>query len=303
MKIDKLTIGAVIPVAQYSNLQPSIELSEVGVAEGTEFAMDYIKELFAKYAEKGPLTAKDIITATGIKKSFNESGVEVNFEPISHTYTYQGKKLQGATDYIKKFYKEFNATGVAESLKDKWDLPAETIKEIWEESGKLTSAFGTLVHNALEFYHNHKEDGERISEAKGEEENYILPKHPILRDIVQGFVNIDKRKGKIVSEVLITNIAQGFCGHADAIEIIDLDKKICRVGDFKININSEDTDKNLRVLPPFEKLESNKLSKYQLQMSIYANMLQASGWQVEGLDVWVYESEWKHYQFEVLKVI
>jgi hypothetical protein len=49
-------------------------------------------------------------------------------------------------------------------------------------------------------------------------------------------------------------------------------------------------------------LPPNKLSKYQLQLSVYARMLQLSGWEVEGLDAYVYEGEWKHYPMEIIKL-
>lgn len=302
MKIDTLKFGAVIPTQQYGNIQPEITLSEVDINEGTALGLNFINGLFARYSEKGGLTPREVLKATGTKKSFNED-VEVAFEPVAHTYFFGDKQLTGATEYIKRFYKPFDAETIAGVLEKNWGTPQQIIKDIWATNGEITSEFGSLVHKSLEFYHNYKAAGETIAKAKGESTNYILPKHPILKSIVEDFIKIDKRKGKIISEALITDIAKGICGHADAIEIIDEKKKICRVGDFKVNINSQEIDKSMKVLSPFQELPSTKLSKYQLQMSVYGNMLQASGWTVEGLDIYVYEDGWKHYTLPLLKVI
>ena len=95
----------------------------------------------------------------------------------------------------------------------------------------------------------------------------------------------------------------GVCGQADLIVVLDEKKKICRVQDYKININSEEISSNLKPLAPFDKLPANKITKYQLQLSVYANLLEKSGWKVEGLDVFVYEDKWKHFELSVLKVL
>lgn len=302
MKIESLEFGATIPTQQYGNIQPRIAMSDVELEEGTKLGLNFINGLFDRYSEKGGLIPRETVKATGLKKSFNED-VQIAFDPLGHTYFYGDKQLTGATEYIKRFYKPFDAETISGVLEDKWQVTQAEIKEIWDMNGGLTSEFGSLVHTALEFYHNHNVAGEKIAKAKGESTNYVLPKHPILKQIVQDFLKIDNRKGKIINEVLITNVSKGICGHADAIEIIDEKKKICRVGDYKVNINSQEIDNSQKVLAPFSSLPSNKLSKYQLQLSVYGNMLEASGWTVEGLDVYVYEDGWKHYPLPLLKVI
>ncbi len=134
-------------------------------------------------------------------------------------------------------------------------------------------------------------------------ENYCLPKHPVLKNIVEGFIALNKSEGLTYSEILVSNVNLGLSGQADLLLVLDEEKKICRVQDYKININSEELNSSEKPLAPFNDLPANKLTKYQLQMSIYANMLEASGWVVEGLDVFVFEDTWKHYPLSVLNVI
>lgn len=307
MKIDRVKIGAVIPVQRYGNLQPEIEISSQDSGEDLISAgMNVVKELFLKYSEVGGLEEKSFIPSVRmIKKSFNEPGVEIGFEPIAHLYTDdKDKKLINATDYIKKFYKPFDVDTISSVLESKWGIPAKVIKDLWDANGNTTSSLGNLIDETLCYYEKFKDYGEVISSKQGVESNYCLPKHPILRKIVEEFYTLVKDgNSKIETQVLLTDIKNGFCGTADRLKIIDLDKKICRVQDFKVNIEADKVDSKLKVLSPFNDLPANKISKYQLQLSFYANLLQASGWTVEGLDVFVYEDIWRHFELPVLQVI
>jgi len=237
-----------------------------------------------------------------LKKSFNEI-YTVGFEPIEHTYSFDDKPLTGVTNYVSDLYSKFDLALVAKSCSKHWDLDPQIIVDMWDSNKKISSQFGTAIHNAIEHYEIWREKGEYISGVRGVEENYALPKHPILKQIILDFIEVNPIKGEVVTEALITWIDGGMCGQADRIVILDKEKKICRVGDYKINIEAEKKDKNLKALAPYDTLPSNKLSKYQLQMSLYANMLQKSGWIVEGLDVYVLENGWKYYALPVLNVL
>lgn len=174
---------------------------------------------------------------------------------------------------------------------------------MWDSNGDLASSFGTVVHKALEHYDKFKALGGKIQIARGTDENYSLPKHPILKNIIEGFTKIDTVLGTVVPEALITNVELGLCGHADRILVIDNEKKICRVQDYKVNVGSEEVSSKHKALAPFDKLPANKITKYQIQMSFYANLLELSGWTVEGLDVFVFEDEWRLFSLPVLRVI
>lgn len=304
MKVDKITITAVIPTQQYGNLQPGLEISDVDAKEGMEFGIGYMKELFSRFSEKGGLTEHDVVLSKLTKKSFNEDGVEIEFEPVAHTYTHKEKLMVNATDFIKRFYKPFDEETISSVLESKWGVPQKVIRDLWDANGKTTSSLGNLIDDTLGYYEKFKNYGEIISSQQEVEGNYCLPKHPILRKIVEEFYNLVKDdNSKVVTQALLTNIKEGFCGTADRIKILNPEKKICRVQDYKVNIEAEKVDKSHKVLAPFDKLPANKISKYQLQLSFYANLLQASGWTVEGLDVFVYEDTWKHFELPVLKVI
>lgn len=298
-------MSAVIPTQQYGNMQPSIEIS-VGEGEfesAKVFGEEFVKDLFSRYSEKGGLAEHTVLSKL-LLKSFNEPEAGVEFEPIAHNYTHDGKPLVSATEFIKKFYKPFDAETISSVLESKWGVPQASIRDLWDSNGQITSMLGNLIDKTLEFYEKFKSYGEIISSQQKTEQNYCLPKHPILRKAVEEFYTLVKDDGaKVLTQVMLTDVKKGFCGQADRIRIIDEEKKICRVQDYKVNIEAEKIDKNSKALAPFNELPANKISKYQLQLSFYANMLQASGWKVEGLDVFVYEDTWKHFELPVLQVI
>lgn len=300
--INKLNFKATIATGQYQNIQPEIELCGVNLEEGTELGMNFIKDCFKKYGEKGELKENLSIIATGEKKSFNED-ITINFDPISHVYMYGDKKLVSATEYIKKFYKEFDEETMSSVSAKSWGVEQQDVKDLWKANGELTSSLGSVIHKALENYDKFSSVGDKISSKKEMDSNYAMPKHPILKSAIEGFIKINKTKGKVIPEALITDVNNGFCGHADRILIVDEKKKVCRIQDYKINIGAEEVSSSLKVGGEFKDLPATKLSKYQLQLSFYANMLQKSGWTVEGLDIFVLEDEWKYYKLDVLKVI
>lgn len=237
------------------------------------------------------------------KKSFNEEGVVIHFDEIEHSYTYNGKQLVSVTNYIKKFFNPFKLNTVAKSISKKWGIGSDEIKKLWESSGAVASGFGTAIHNALEHYEVNKSLGVEINKKRGIAENYALPKHPLLRSIIDGFIEINPYgEYDVVCEALVSDVENGICGHADRITIISWEDKICRVGDYKIQFDVDIKDSKHKVLPPLDFLPSTKLSKYQIQMSKYSNMLQKSGWTILGLDVFVYSDKWYHYELPMLEL-
>lgn len=261
-------------------------------------------EEFAKFKE-GEITHLEVEfpMASDVKDgtpSFNEPGVLVRFDSLAHRYVYNGLELLGATTYIKKWIKEFDSEKVAQIYAQNMGCKQSEILEFWDNGGNVASHYGQTVHAALEHYEKFKKLGKTIQDKKDLPFNKALPSHPELRKIVQQFI---EKFGdhEVLTEVLVTNIARGLCGTIDRLKIIDLEKKICRVQDYKVNINAvaEDGDKYLGQMA---ELPKNKLSKYRLQLSFYGRLLELTGWTIAGLDAFVFEDEWKHYPMEMLKL-
>lgn len=297
----KYKISAVIPSMQYGNLQPSIELEGEDIKEMEAIGLGHIKDMFNRFSET-PLKEKGgTKTFYCVKESitsFNED-VEIDFDRKGHAYFYKGNALEGATAFVGRYTKTFDSKAVAKNCEKSWGVPAPKIEKMWKSNGNVSSEFGSLIHNALEHYNNHKEQGKIIMEKSGKDINPAIPKHPIIRDIILGFEELVKgEKGEVFSEILVSDVKGGRCGQIDRLLVTG--DKTCRVQDYKINIGSK--DKGQKLLEPYNNLPPTKMSKYQLQLSYYADVLKKSGWKVEGIDVFVYEDKWIHEVLDILEV-
>lgn len=260
-------------------------------------------ETFAKF-KPGEITHLEIEfpmptdNEEGLLKPFNED-VKIKFIKESHRYIHEGKDLISGTRYIKRWMSEFDEDRVAGICAEKYGCKKEDVLGLWS-GGSIAALFGTAIHEALEHYEKYKWLGAIVQGQKDLPFNKALPSHPLLRKIVEDFYKQDLPKGEVVVEALLTNVERGLCGFADRLVITG--PKRCRVQDYKINIEADKIDSNNKYLGQMAVLPKNKLSKYQMQMSFYARLLELSGWTVEGLDVYVYDSKWKHYELPVLKM-
>lgn len=303
MLVKKIEMKATISTGNYSNIQPCIELQDVDHAEGTAFAMEYVKELFAKYGERGGIKENAIESEVGIEMpSFNEAGVTI--EKCGHSYYYKGEKLLSATSWLKQYYKEFDAPKIAEACSKSWGVPVEDILAMWDSKKTVAADLGTLVEAAIQHYDRFYAMGEKIS-AKNGKENPAVALHPIVRKVVEEFAEMDwcpegVENVTILPQVLVTDVKNMRVGLVDRLLVTG--EKRGRVQDYKVNIDADKADKNNKLLGLYSELEPTKLSKYRLQMSYYADMLKNSGWTIDGLDALVYENEWKKYTLETLDI-
>lgn len=238
--------------------------------------------------------------------SFNEENVVINFNEDSHTYTYKGKVLKGATTYIKKYIKPFDSELMVGRCAKAWNLPKGTIEDAWELNRDLASQFGTALHKALEF-----EDLYRSMKKPKDNSRCFTIKHPTIVKIITEFYELNEKlgfEGEIIPEALVSDVENGICGLADRILVTSWNEKRCRIQDYKVNHSFNVKGKESFInLPKGLVLESTKLSKLSLQLKFHATMLEKQGWTVEGVDGFVYTDKWEYYEanslegFDILK--
>lgn len=295
------TLKATIPTGQYANLQPEITIKAESLEEAEKQVLPYMEEMFNRFSET-PLKEKEYSKLKKIK-SFTEIDKTILFDPVNHKYFYKDKELTSATRIVGQYTKPFNSEYMSKKCSESWGVDQQELKNLWRGGGMISANFGTAIHEALEHYFKYKEIGDIIHHASASKtENAALPKHPLLKKIILELLEIDKIEGMDLPEVVITNVDKGYCGTVDKLKIIDTEKKICRIQDYKIIDEIESKTDKLK--HPFDHLPATKLSHYQIQLSVYANIMQMSGWSVQGLDIFALEERgWEHYELEVLEVI
>ena len=239
-------------------------------------------------------------------KSMTEPERKIWFDEESHTYTDKetGETLISATTFIKKYKEDFDSEKVANQCSTKygWGVSPKDILKLWNENGTVTSMLGDAVHQALEFWERFRKMGQIIMDSSGRKLNPALPKHPVIRDIILGFIEQDPYKDEDWTVYPEAFVSYGkYCGLIDR-PLINREHKKARVGDYKINVEADKLGKQ-KYLGPFKDMPTNKLSGYELQMSFYAAIIATKDIEVEGLDAYVYTDKWRHYPMEVNKTL
>ncbi len=238
-----------------------------------------------------------------ILQSFTEPHRLINFDKDSHVYTdlHTGKKLISSTTHIKQYKVPFKAKEIAEKCATiyRWGVDKSSILALWENNGKITSAMGDAIHEALELYTNFRQLGKVIQDNKNKPANVALPKHPILKKILTEFdaVDIYFDDYDVMTEVLITS--GDSCALVDRLYVNAKEKKV-RIGDYKINTDAKKIG-GQQYCGRFKDLPSNKVSSYQLQMSFHAAIFKRFGYEVEGIHAFVLDEGWEKLDLDILE--
>lgn len=309
----KFVIKATIPTTQYGNLQPEYEVEAESFEEAEKIAMPYIEALWTKYCAKGSeLPKKEAAaeeastTKTGkaklIKMTSEINGLAVAFDPVNHKYyNKEGKQYLSGSTFAHKYQHDFDQKKTFENMLAKNpDLDTEAVAKLWEIKGEASTSFGTAIHAALEMYGKYRELGIELGKNKKPVVNTALHDHPIIKPIVERFFR-NREKENAMYEVFVADDELMWCGQIDRLLIVDEKKKICRIQDYKTNVDVNKKGFNGKLLAPFDDMVDTPLSGYWLQLSFYARLMQKSGWTVEGLDVLHLDGdEWVTYTREVI---
>lgn len=273
----KTKIEATIPTTQYGNLRPTFELEDEG---DTELALSELAKMWQRFGES-PLKDKH---GGGVKIT-TFTGEDILWNEDAHVYTdMAGKVLLSGSKYADMHSPKFDMEMILPKTAKAWDVPAEVLKEIWKMNGDMANFWGSAIHKSLEILHKHGKTGEHIQGVKSLEDNYVMPKNSYLSRVVKEFIEKFGVNGE--PEIVVSDVANGRAGTIDRLEVLDWDKKICRVGDYKTNTE----------------MDSKKRLKYQKQLSYYAHILVAHGWTVTGLDLFHLDHNdgWVKEEMEVL---
>lgn len=299
VKVTHIKLGATINLGEYSDIRPEVTV-ELGAKDkpedARELALSEINKVWSQTTNKqftervstGPVGAVAMQ-----KMKCYATGSEVDFEPISHKYYYNGEVLTSGSGFASQFEHEFNKAMIIPKSAKKLGVAEEVVDEYWKSKADVSTTFGTALHQALEHYGKYYQLSlDDIDSKTGESKGLGL--HPTIAPIVEAF--FEGREDEVaVYEPFIADIKNMRCGQIDRL-LITGDKK-CRIQDFKTNGNlfKQGTPKTLKA--PYAFLPNQPIGCYTLQLSFYKAILEAAGWTVEGLDVFHWDgSEWNEYE-------
>lgn len=234
--------------------------------EGEPDGIKEMESLYNKYAEV-PLIFKD-----GMFEQLETfTGEQILYNDDTHKYKdLDGNILLSGSVYKKSFDKPFDLENISKAVAKKHGVPQQTVKDMWAHNSSTSIFFGNALHNAMDQWFKFRETGT--------EKEYHLPKHPFLREVIDSFPLKDEN---ILSEVLVSDIESGRVGQIDGLQITG--KKKCNIIDYKTDAKVEDN-----------------VGGHFRQLSFYAHILMAFGWEVEKLSIWNYTTEWREFESPVL---
>lgn len=308
-KIVKAVFDSTSPTVQYGNVHTVIEVEGDNWEEIRDLGLSKISEVDSMVSPT-PFTLKKALKTVTAAVTRTEqitsrlTGITLNYDPEAHVYTsLDGVKYLSGSSFPDQFYAPFDKTQAIEMVQKAYPdsgVTPQQLLDIWSTNGDISTNFGNSVHAAMENYIKYNKLGDLIS--KPEAPNKALSKNPFFSKLVKDYVEKFGVDG-LLSEEFVADGA-GHCGRIDYIKIVDKDKKIIRIGDFKT-----DTDlfekKYQKKDSPFKGIikENTLLTYHRFQMSYYAYILSQFGYTVEGIDLdWLNPNtlEWERHSTEVI---
>jgi hypothetical protein len=269
MPITQVKVGAVIPTAQYSNLQPEItvEVTDGDVDAAKAEAMQHIVAFSQAYAEPGKALQGAVSNNRQLVQCY--VGGQIYYDEAKHEYTNEaGDVYLSGSKYAAQFEKPFDAQFVAKRMAAKIDCDPADIVAMWELKADVSKGLGTAMHAALELY------GRYAGLCKALDKETHLHDNPMVKRAVELFY-AGREAEEAVYEPFVVDHQLKRTGQIDRLQIVG--DKVCRVQDFKTNTAIE-----------------KHLPSYRKQLEFYGGIMQAAGWRVDGYDIfWWNGQRWE----------
>lgn len=271
----KYTITATVPVAQYANLQPSVEVEADSIEEAEKQVLPYIENFFNKYSEKAKIGAAKVAVSAGRVKETDLFGNEIFYDAEKHEYSNAlGELYLSGSAYAKD--EEFDGEYYASEFVKKYNLKEEdkqNILDMWNVNGNASASFGTALHAAIELYGKYRNIADvididlktqtRKELSKGVEKNSALSKLPYLQQVAKDFFTPERLAENALYEVLV------------------IDHKTKRAGRIDRLIVNEDGTYAIRDMKTNHKIMKKERDIYTKQLSFYGDIIIANGAKLE----------------------
>lgn len=288
----KVTLAATVPVAQYANIQPSVEGEGETFEDAYAEAQRMIRTIWNDFCEKGkeldpPTTVQgnpvlSVVNKNLVKLTSTITPGSAMFDEDRHVYTNeQGKEMIGGSTFASKYKYPFNPQMIIPKMVAKYGVPAENIQKTWDLRRDAAGHFGNALHRALELYGKFEDDGKKMEKS-------MLCDLPLLADIVDSYYKGRGNESALYEEFVTDGT---HCGTIDRIVITG--DKACVIRDFKTapDLDKQGSPKFLK--PPFQDLPNTPAGGYTLQLNYYADIVEKAGWTVDGIIIDHWNNGWK----------
>lgn len=296
----KYKLGATVPVAQYANLLPEIEVEADTIEEAEKQVLPYIEEFFNRYSEKAKIGAPKRAASKSRVLLKDIFGNEIFYDDGLHEYTNSlGEVYLSGSKYASE--DPFDSEYWASEFVKKYGLKEEDkqkIQAMWEINGSASSSFGTALHAAIELYGTYRnladvidmdpKTGSRKKLDARTDKNSSLSKLPYLQEVVKKFFNKERSAENAQYEVLVVDHKNKRAGRID--RLLTLPDGSYEIRDMKTN----------------HKILKKERDIYGKQLSFYGDIILANGAKLGPnplmLHHWT-DNEWKDIPLEKIDTL
>lgn len=291
----KYTLTAVVPVAQYANLQPTVEVEAETIEEAEKKVLPYIETFFNKYSDKAKIGNEKRVASSKRVLLTDIFGNEIFYDDEKHEYTNSlGEVYLSGSKYAAD--EPFDGDYWASEFVKKYGLKEEDkqkIQSMWEVNGNASSSFGTAVHAAIELYGTYHDiadiididlkTGERKKLDAKTYKNSALSKLPYLKEVVSRFFTTERLAEKAQYEALVVDHKNKRAGRID--RLLTLPDGSFEIRDMKTN----------------NKILKKERDTYSKQLSFYGDIIVANGGKLGPKPIMLHhliKGEWKDIELE-----
>lgn len=281
---------AVIPVAQYANAQPVVKGYGETYEQARDDAMKKLQDIWAMVGEGGKglevrgLNQPVVDTVERETLKCYVSGTELLYDDAGHTYVdSEGAAYVSGSKFAEQFGYEFNKAAILPRYAKNNGLKEYEVDEYWQAKSKCSTTWGTAIHQAMETYGTHLATAEKLDKPTGV--------HPLILPMIEEW--FEANPGTYLFEKFVADKERKYCGQIDTIQLTG--SKKCFIRDTKTNgdLYKQSAPKYLKA--PYNHMLNTPFGKYTLQLNFYRSIMEAAGWEVEGMkiDHLDHDGEWE----------
>lgn len=296
----KYSLTAVVPVAQYANLQPTVEVEGETIQECEDLVLPYIEAFFNKWSDKAKIGATKRLAKPGKVLLKDYFGNEIFYDDASHEYTNSlGEVYLSGSKYAAEDV--FDGEYWAQEFVTKYGLKEEDKQRIlamWNTNGSASSSFGTALHAAIELYGQYRDiadvididqkTGKRKKLDSKTDKHSAKSKLPYLKQVVDEFF----------TEERLSEVAQ--------YEVLVVDHKNKRAGRIDRLVIFPDTTFGVRDMKTNNKILKPEKTTYTKQLSFYGDIIIANGGKLNEkalmLHHWI-DNTWKDIELQKIDTL
>lgn len=208
-----------------------------------------------------------IIMTVDSKPMINNSLAEITFDEPQHKYfDKSGKELISVGSLIQKYCQPFDPTGsIIKKCAEKRNISVEELRAEWEKTKNDACIRGTSLHSQMEHY---VITGQILDQPN--------------KDIVEQFAKFEF-KGQLFSEQIVYSLKDGVAGTVDLIDLYNNNQT--QLWDFKTNKILNKFAFGKKMYYPLNHLDDSIFNHYQLQLNLYAYLLEQHGYWVNNMNI------------------